>query len=51
MKCYKKTYHTERTEVSSSGLGKSPDNSTRSSKDHHSRLQSSKWIKTSKKNN
>lgn len=51
LKYLKKTYHTERTEVSSSGFGNSPDSNIRSSKDHHSRLHSSKWIQTSKKNN
>lgn len=34
------TYHTDRTEASSSGFGKSPDSKVRNSKDHHSRLQS-----------
>ena len=32
-------YHTERTEVSSSGFGRRPDSNIRNSYDHHSRLQ------------
>jgi hypothetical protein len=33
------SYVIDRTDVSSSGLGRSPDNSTRASYDHHSKLQ------------
>lgn len=39
---FQKAYHTDKTEVSSSGFGKSPDSRTSSSNDHHSRLESSK---------
>ena len=32
------TYHTDKTEVSSVGFGRSPDSRISSSNDHHSRL-------------
>ena len=33
-----RTYHTDKTEVSSSGFGRSPESMVRNSNDHHSRL-------------
>jgi hypothetical protein len=42
-KVIKEANHIERTEVSSFGFGRSPDSSTSSSNDHHSRLVYNYW--------